>query len=95
MATKKFSVEVLKEISWLKDDLEVISDKIVYHRRWSVGHHLLFMEKATGDVYSVCYERPATERQECESWDHDSEDMVECTLMKAVEVTRIEYVVAE
>lgn len=95
MATKSFSIELLDEISWLKEDFEVISDEIYDQMRWSVEHYLVFREKATGDVYSVCYSTPATECQECEKWQSDGEDMVECTLMKAVEVTRIEYVAAD
>ena len=97
MATKEFSAEVLDwdvVYSTEGDHLERISDEIVLHSRWSVEHFLVFREKATGNVYSVSYLAPATERQEVDRWDAGPDGTVSCLLMKAVEVTRTEYVIA-
>lgn len=93
--TKKFDQDVLDGICYGLDGYRRISNEIIDHRRWSVTHELLFEELETGNVYQVFHERPATESQEVEEWDVDEDGMVECTLMKPVEVTVTKYVVAE
>ena len=88
----KFHTEELDEASWrTTENLLMISDDIIDHGRWAVTHKLVFRDMATGLFYDVGYTIGATECQDCEKWNADGDNMVECREVFPVEMTIIQY----
>lgn len=92
MITKKFKLEELEQLIYEDSECFVnISDEITNHSRWEVVHEMVFQEKETGKFYSVCYEEPATEYQDCDRFDVDSNGEVKCVEVVPVQVTVTQY----
>lgn len=90
--TKKFHIEDLDGLEYGESDHELLEDEVVCDTRHGKIYELTFKEFGTGDVYSCS----RYEVRDVPRWpDADEDDMVECTLMKPVEVTVTKYVVAE
>ena len=51
----------------------IIRDTIVDTGRWHTTHELIFQlpQQGIDDAWLVYYNRPATECQECDTWDDD------------------------
>ena len=90
MTTRTFKRDFLIDvISDDAEDVKVIKDEVYETTRWSILSELIF--KFEDKFCRNCYSRGATEQQ-CESpWEYDGED-IECTEVKPVEVTAVEYV---
>ncbi|MGK3981205.1 hypothetical protein WMF38_56940 [Sorangium sp. So ce118] len=87
---KSFKRDYLVGILNLPDECiggEIISDRMVDHRRWSIVREVVFRipEQAPGEAWRTTYRVPATECQEERLWEYDEE--VECVLVRAVEKT--------
>lgn len=91
--TRTFTVAELEDLGApydLPKDVE-ISRTHVDDRRWSSVWELIFRHE--GKVWSVLYERGATEHQEVDTWGYD--DTVKATLMEPREVTVTKWEPAE
>jgi hypothetical protein len=64
----KFSNEDLEMIIY--DDHEdfrsVTEDQLEGQHRWSLSLSKVVQQKSTDDYYKMCWQQPATERQECD-----------------------------
>lgn len=79
----KFHYEVLDELRCEESmtDLDGVGINLVEitlksHSRWTIIKRLVFEKE--GRYFSVDYQEPATEYQEVEAFDADSNGMVEC-----------------
>ena len=88
MAKMKLDKQVALDIlDGDKSQGEVILDEIVDHRRWSVGHRVIFK---IGDKFlEGRYSRGATENQDESPWEYVKEP--EFTEVEAYEKTVISY----
>jgi len=88
-ASRKFKKEWLRELLWDDiDDAELVSDIIDDHRRWSVGHTIIFM--FDGKFYKTSYSVGATEYQDEQPFEY-CDDEIDCVEVEPVKVTAIEY----
>lgn len=66
---------------------DVVQDLLIKHERWSVLHSLVF--KHEGKFYRTTYRAPATEGQDCDTWDYQKE--VECAEVVPLRRMMIRY----
>jgi len=85
--TRTFTREEFDEwdLPWGAGDM-VQSDVIVDHDRWSVWHELIFQAPDDGKLWKIMYQRPATEKQECDRWPD-----LEATQVETYWVTTLRY----
>ena len=71
MGTRIFTREELDELGLPDDGPEVVSDRMVLHKRWSVKHELIFRlpDQPTDRAWMAYYFVAATESQEQDKWD--------------------------
>lgn len=90
-----FNKEDLSELLWrakpvINDKpVEIVVNEIVDTSRWSIHYTLVF--SYDGKFYQTQYSRGATESQDESPFEYDA-DMIECSEVVPVEVTKIEYV---
>mgnify|MGYP000140760910 CR=1 FL=1 len=82
----KFSREMMKAILYGDRD-GLVSDELYDTSRWSELHEIVF--EYMGTTYMTYYQRGLTESQSEMPWENESR--ISCFLVKAVEVTKIEY----
>jgi hypothetical protein len=69
------------------EGVEVISDRVIGTRRWSIDHELIFRvpEQPKGQAWMTTYSVGATESQDESPWQY--ENRIEVTLVREVEKT--------
>ena len=76
-----FDKDYLKEV--LDDEVgEVIENKIIETSRWSIHYRMIFKTE-DGGLFETFYERGATEMQDQQPYEYDS-DEIECSEVKPV-----------
>lgn len=88
---QKIKIPKDEMLNILDDGADVVRDKIAGTSRWSIKHELIF--KRDGKLYRVHYSVGATESQDESPWEYT--DPVECTEVRAVQVSVTDYVTAE
>ena len=89
----KLTKEDAQEIAYTRvgrtyEGKTVLSDEITGQGRWTIDHYTVFRLDADGTLWGFCWDAPATECQEgSECW----YDVIDCTPMRAVQVTVTQY----
>ena len=90
---KKFSKELLEAV--LDEDAPgytIVDDLFVEKSRWLLHYELIFREPGQQNTaWSVGYVKGATENQDCTPFEYEP-DNIECSLVRPVEKTIIEWV---
>jgi len=90
MAKRKFKKELLCDVlDGYAEGAEKISDEIIDQGRWSTHHWLVF--RLEEKIWGVSYSHGSTEQQDESPFEYD-DDEIECSQLKAVEKTVVEYV---
>jgi hypothetical protein len=86
--TRTFTMDEIDgwDLPWGADKGMVLSDEMIDHTRWSVWNQVIFRAPDDGKIWSLSYQTPATERQECDRWPD-----LKGVQMEAVERTVVVY----
>ena len=61
----------------IDDQYEIVSDKIVSHKRWSVVHSIVIKRKSDGKYFKDQYEVGATENQDQNPYEYIAPNFTE------------------
>ena len=92
--TKQFDIEVLNDIldgCSPPEGYTLISDVLVDTSRWSVIYEMIFTEpnQEKDTAWSINYSRPATEQQEGQGDDFDSEATLVKKRQKVIDIWEV------
>lgn len=77
MKNMKLTAEDARNVVWGESiGWEIVEDRIVDHKRWSVCHRAVCCNKKTGKYYRFDYSVGATENQEQLPYEWDEEPVV-------------------
>lgn len=94
MNTKTFDKEILQGLAcedYDSDLYEIMEDEIIDTSRWSSIYKQVFKDKQTGKFYTTTYSTGATECQDEQPYEYES-DTITLDEVVAKEVTTIQYV---
>jgi len=77
----KFDKKYLQNVVWSEEG-EIIENKIIETSRWSIHYRMIFKTE-DGRLFETFYERGATEMQDQQPYEYDS-DEIECSEVKPV-----------
>jgi len=86
----KFSKKFLQETVYGDTDAEVVEDKIIDHRRWSLDYEMVFKHK--GRYYRTYYSKGATEIQDESPFENEPDEI---EVPEVVRIRKVSHVWVE